>query len=58
VCFVCRADEAHDVLTESKLERVFLYCLIWSLGGLLDIKERLALDAELRSFAGPNMPPK
>jgi dynein heavy chain len=39
------------------MERVFLFCLIWALGGLLDMKERPLLDHELRSFAA-NMPPR
>ena len=32
------------------LERSFLYCLAWGLGGLLDKKDRSALDAELRKL--------
>jgi dynein heavy chain len=53
-----RYDSAHGQLNESRLERLFLYCLTWSLGGLLSDKERPALDAELRTFASANMPPK
>lgn len=45
------------MLSEQKLERLFLYCLTWSLGGLLDVKERPSFDAELRSIAS-NMPPR
>lgn len=40
------------------LERIFLYCLTWSLGSLIDAKDRPAFDAELRSKAGSAMPPK
>uniref|UniRef100_A0A383W453 AAA+ ATPase domain-containing protein n=1 Tax=Tetradesmus obliquus TaxID=3088 RepID=A0A383W453_TETOB len=50
-------DDSHEQLTEAKLERLFLYSVAWSLGGLLSEKERPLFDAELRSFAG-NMPPK
>ena len=32
------------------LERSFLYCLAWGLGGLLDKKDRAAVDAELRKL--------
>jgi len=38
-------------------ERVFLFCLTWSLGSLLEMKERPMFDQELRSFAA-NMPPR
>ena len=31
------------------MERVFLFCLVWSLGGLLDSKDRAAFDLELRT---------
>jgi dynein heavy chain len=52
-----RYDDSHEQLSEAKLERLFLYSVAWSLGGLLSEKERPMFDAELRSFAG-NMPPK
>ena len=32
------------------LERVFLFCLAWGVGGLLDKKDRTALDGELRKL--------
>lgn len=32
------------------LERVFLFCLAWGVGGLLDKKDRAGLDAELRKL--------
>lgn len=31
-------------------ERIFVYCMAWGLGGLLDVKDRPALDAELRNM--------
>lgn len=31
-----------------KLERLFIYCLAWSLGGLLNEKDRHSFDAEVR----------
>jgi dynein heavy chain len=52
-----RYDKSHGQPSEAKLERLFLYCLAWSLGGLLAEKERPGLDAELRSITA-NMPPK
>jgi hypothetical protein len=56
-CCCCRYDDSHEQLSEAKLERLFLYSVTWSLGGLLSEKERPVFDAELRSFAS-NMPPK
>ncbi|DBA69380.1 TPA: Dynein gamma chain, flagellar outer arm [Trebouxia sp. C0005] len=32
-------------------ERIFVYCMAWGLGGLLDVKDRPALDAELRNMS-------
>lgn len=49
--------EGGKQLDEARMERVFLFCLTWALGGLLDVKERPALDAELRAF-GSNLPPR
>jgi dynein heavy chain len=40
-------------------ERKFLFCLAWSLGGLLHERDRPAFDAELRTLAQPAvLPPK
>eukprot|EP00798_Chlamydomonas_sp_ICE-L_P031303 gene31303-6451_t len=44
-------------LNADSMERVFLFCMTWSLGGLLEMKERPMFDQELRSFA-MNMPPR
>jgi hypothetical protein len=55
---VCRYENSHEQLPEAKLERLFLYCLCWSLGGLLTEKQRPAFDSELRSIGGNNLPPK
>nr|Q39575.1 RecName: Full=Dynein gamma chain, flagellar outer arm [Chlamydomonas reinhardtii]7KZM_C Chain C, Dynein gamma chain, flagellar outer arm [Chlamydomonas reinhardtii]7KZN_C Chain C, Dynein gamma chain, flagellar outer arm [Chlamydomonas reinhardtii]7KZO_C Chain C, Dynein gamma chain, flagellar outer arm [Chlamydomonas reinhardtii]8GLV_AD Chain AD, Dynein gamma chain, flagellar outer arm [Chlamydomonas reinhardtii]8GLV_AX Chain AX, Dynein gamma chain, flagellar outer arm [Chlamydomonas reinhar len=49
--------EAGTAMNDAKYERVFLYCMTWSLGGLLEMKERPLFDQELRTFAH-NMPPK
>ena len=49
--------EAGKQMTEAAFEKVFLYCLTWALGGLLETKERPMFDQELRSFAG-SMPPR
>jgi dynein heavy chain len=51
------AKEAGAALSDVKYERIFLYCLAWSLGGLLENKERPLFDQELRGFAS-NMPAK
>lgn len=40
------------------VQRLFVYCLTWSLGGLLDQKDRPAFDADIRALGGPELPPK
>jgi dynein heavy chain, axonemal len=35
-----------DLSTE--LEKLFLYCLVWSVGGLLEFEDRVKFDAWLR----------
>ena len=40
------------------IERVFLYSLSWSLGGLLQENERHGFDRELRVMSPVSMPPK
>ncbi|KIZ06068.1 Dynein gamma chain, flagellar outer arm [Monoraphidium neglectum] len=50
-------DDAHESLSPERLERIFVYCAVWGLGGLLDVKDRATFDAELRSF-GSHMPPR
>lgn len=42
--------ETGTPLNEAKIERVFLYCLTWSLGGLLEVKDRPLFDSELRRW--------
>ncbi len=37
-------------LAAAHYERLFLYCLTWSLGGLLDTKDRPRFDAHLRAL--------
>lgn len=41
-----------------RAERTFVFCLAWSLGGLLTDKDRLLFDAELRAVSPAAMPPK
>lgn len=46
-------------ITASHMERVFLFCLTWSLGGLLHERDRPTFDAELRTLAPTDLlPPK
>lgn len=40
------------------VQRLFVYALTWSLGGLLDQKDRPAFDADVRSLGGEELPPK
>ena len=41
-----------------QMEQIFLYCLSWSLGGLLHENDRNAFDALLRTISPDAMPPK
>ena len=43
------AAAAGDAGAAAGVERVFLFSLAWSIGGLLDSKDRAAFDAELRT---------
>lgn len=43
--------------SEGVLERVVVYCLVWSVGGLVRGEDRLAVDAHLRSMSDM-LPPK
>lgn len=46
-------------LLAAHMERVFVFCLTWSLGGLLHERDRPLFDAELRKLAPADiMPPK
>lgn len=43
--------------TEMRVERILLYCLIWTVGGLLEQEHRIKFDAFLRTIAkGKIMP--
>ena len=47
----------NSALAPATYEKFFLYCLAWGLGGLLDVKDRPALDTEFRSMSD-QMPKK
>ena len=49
------AVEEGEILSEGHYERLFVYCLAWSLGGLLSEADRPAFDSMLREFSD-NMP--
>ena len=42
---------ANETLDGAHYERIFLYCLAWAVGGLLDVKDRPAFDTELRTLS-------
>ena len=53
------ADPASPAAAAAHVERVFIFCLTWSLGGLLHERDRPAFDAELRRLTPADlMPPK
>lgn len=43
--------------TDRRIERIFVYCLIWSVGGLLEVEGRIKLDQYLRSLDKNDMLP-
>jgi dynein heavy chain len=45
-------------LTERHIERVFVYCAAWALGGMLVPEDRVKFDAKLRTLAAPGLLPK
>lgn len=45
------AAAADPAVAAAHMERVFVFCLAWSLGGLLHESDRPAFDAELRTLA-------
>lgn len=49
------AVESNEILGEGHYERVFLYALSWSVGGLLGIEDRKVFDRKLRQLSD-NMP--
>lgn len=52
-----KAVAANEILKDSHYEKIFLYCTAWSLGALLEPKDRILFDAELRSLSDA-VPPK
>ena len=50
---------APQPLAPERVRKLFLYCLTWSLGGLLDPKDRAAFDADVRALSvAADLPPK
>lgn len=48
---------ANEILSESHYERLFVYCMCWSLGALLSPKDRESFDKEVRKQC-ENLPMK
>lgn len=46
----------NEVYAEAHMERLFLYCLTWAVGGLLPMADRAKFDKKLRSIC-TNVPP-
>lgn len=47
-----------SVDTEARMEKIFIYCLIWTVGGLLEAEYRVKFDAFLRTLDKTGMLPK
>ena len=54
---LAKAVAANEILKDPHYEKIFLYCTAWSLGALLEPKDRILFDAELRSLSDA-VPPK
>ena len=48
---LAKAVAANEILKDNHYEKGFLYCTAWSLGALLEPKDRILFDAELRSLS-------
>lgn len=51
------AESPSPIATAAHAERVFLFCLTWSLGGLLHERDRPSFDTELRNLAPEDLMP-
>ncbi|RYG67614.1 hypothetical protein EON64_07065, partial [archaeon] len=47
-----------SVDTEARMEKIFLYCLVWTVGGLLEADARVKFDGFLRTLDKNGMMPK
>ena len=50
--------EADDYHEETIYERIFLYCLVWGVGGMLELPDRIKFDDKLREINAEAQPPK
>mmetsp|Transcript_13743 Transcript_13743/g.31844 ORF Transcript_13743/g.31844 Transcript_13743/m.31844 type:complete len:4493 (+) Transcript_13743:136-13614(+) len=51
-----RSVETKETYSEERMERVFVLCLLWSIGALLELDDRKKFDSFLRSICD-NLPP-
>lgn len=49
-------ESGNEVLTPEKYQRIFLYCFIWSIGGLVALKDRATFSKEMHNFIKDNLP--
>ncbi|GBG77441.1 hypothetical protein CBR_g23890 [Chara braunii] len=54
-CLQKAAERSTEALAEDQCERIFLYVLTWSIGGLLNLSDRSKFDKKLRGIT-ENMP--
>jgi dynein heavy chain len=50
------AVEASETYDKERYERVFIYCVVWSLGGMLPLEDRAKFNATLLKLCGSNVP--
>ena len=49
-------EESHEGTTEDHIERIFLYCITWALGGMLPMEDRPKLSRRLAELGEGNAP--
>ena len=46
----------NEILSEDHYERIFIYCLCWSMGAMLPLEDRLKFNAKVVELANGNVP--
>ena len=46
----------NEILSEHHYERIFIYCLCWSMGAMLPLEDRLKFNAKVVELANGNVP--
>ena len=49
--------DENEILGESIYERIFIWCLVWTAGGMLELPARIQFDTKLRTLVDVSMVP-